>query len=370
VTPPTEAPTEPPAEPPAIQQIVFRSDKLPAAQLKDHLRERFSANFELDFPRGPLDPQDPRPSPDSQGGGSVEHRGFMLGELAMMQRSFFFSHSVLRTSASIRSSQVDHYCLNLPLRQASPFALRDPSGEARGVKLRTPLFLDMSRPYRMDFVPGEDISVFIPRDALDALLPKKVDLHGFSPQGISGRLLGEHLCALATAAPVMTQPEVQAAARATFCMMAASVAPTVESMALARPQFEQLFIRQIKRYVDANLGDSTLGAERLCAQFGMSRSALYRLLEPVGGVNTFVRERRLGAVHALLAAPQKRIYLARVADDFGFKSAAHFSRAFRQQFGYSPSEVGSQAMPAMAPVTKAQAAGQGFAGWLNQLQKH
>lgn len=359
----------PTTEPPAIQQIVFRSNELPPAQLKDHLRDRFSANFELDFPQDPHDPQGTRDTQGAPGADCVEHRGFMLGELAMMQRSFFFSHSVLRTTASIRSSQVDHYCLNLPLRQASPFALRDPSGEAWSVKPRTPLFLDMSRPYRMDFSPGEDISVFIPRDALDALLPKKVDLHGFSPQGISGRLLGEHLFALASAAPLMTQLEVQAAAKATVYMMAASVAPTVESMALARPQFEQLLIRQIKRYVDANLGDSTLGADRLCVQFGMSRSALYRLLEPVGGVNTFVRERRLGAVHALLAAPRKRIYLARVADDFGFKSAAHFSRAFRQQFGYSPSEVGSHAMPTMAPA-RVQAAGQGFAGWLNQLQKH
>jgi AraC-like DNA-binding protein len=347
----------PTTEPPAIQQIVFRSDELPPSRLKDHLRERFSANFELDFPQ---DPQD---------GDCVEHRGFMLGELAMMQRSFSLSHSVLRTTASIRSSQVDHYCLNLPLHQARPFALRDPSGAARSVKPRTPLFLDMSRPYRMDFCPGEDISVFIPRDALDALLPKKVDLHSFAPQGVSGRLLGDHLCALASAAPVMTQREMQAAAKATFYMMAASVAPTVESMAMARPQFEHLLIRRIKRYVDANLGDSTLGPERLCAQFGMSRSALYRLLEPVGGVNTFVRERRLGAVHALLAAPQKRVYLARVADDFGFKSAAHFSRAFRQQFGYSPSEVGSHAVPKAAPI-RAQAKGQGFAGWLNQLQKH
>lgn len=344
-------------EPPAIPQIVFTSDELPAAQLKNHLRERFSANFELDFPQDP------------QVGGCVEHRGFMFGELAMMQRSFFFSHSVLRTPASIRSSQVDHYCLNLPLRQASPFALRDPSGEARVVKPRTPLFLDMSRPYRMEFCPGEDISVFIPRDALDALLPKKVDLHGFAPQGISGRLLGEHLCALASAAPLMTQMELQAAARATFHMMAASVAPTLESMALARPQFEQTLIRQIKRYVDDNLGDSALGVERLCARFGISRSALYRLLEPVGGVNTFVRERRLAAVHTLLSAPQKRLYLARVADDYGFTSAAHFSRAFRQQFGYSPSEVGSHAIPAMMPA-RPHAPDQGFAGWLNQLQKH
>jgi AraC-like DNA-binding protein len=362
----------PTTEPPAIQQIVFRSSELPAAQLEDHLRERFSANFELDFPQDAQDAQDPQAPlelQDSRGGSRVEHRGFMLGELAMMQRSFFFSHSVLRTPASIRSSQVDHYCLNLPLRQAGAFALRDPSGESRGVKSRMPLFLDMSRPYRMDFCPGEDISVFIPRDALDALLPKKVDLHGFAPQGISGRLLGEHLFALSSAAPLMTQLEVQAAAKATVYMMAASVAPTVESMALARPQFEQLLMRQIKRHVDANLGDSTLGAEQLCVRFGMSRSALYRLMEPVGGVNTFVRERRLAAVHALLAAPRKRIYLARVADDFGFKSAAHFSRAFRQQFGYSPSEVGSQAMPAMAPA-QAQVASQGFAGWLNQLQKH
>lgn len=346
----------PTTEQPTIQQIVFTSRELPASQLKDHLRERFSANFELEFSDRPIERD------------VVEHHGYMLGELAMMRRSFF-SHSVLRTPDTIRSSQVDHYCLNLPLEQADPFALVAPTGATQRLKTMAPVFLDMSRPYRVDFSSGEDISVFVPRDALDALLPKKVDLHGFMPQGVSGRLLGEHLRALACAARTMTQAQVQSVAKATLCMMAASVAPTVESMAMARPQFEQLLIRQVKQYVDANIGDSALGVDRICMQFGMSRSALYRLFEPVGGVNTFVRERRLGAVHALLAAPEKRVYLARVADDFGFKSAAHFSRAFRQQFGYSPSQVGSHALPAAGPAN-AHVAAQGFAGWLNQLQKH
>jgi AraC-like DNA-binding protein len=54
-------------------------------------------------------------------------------------------------------------------------------------------------------------------------------------------------------------------------------------------------------------------------------------------------------VHALLTRnPERagRAYLGRLADDYGFTSASHFSRVFREQFGYSPREAREMA-PAM-----------------------
>ena len=62
---------------------------------------------------------------------------------------------------------------------------------------------------------------------------------------------------------------------------------------------------------------------------------LYRLFDSLGGVSNHIRERRLARVHDILSRSEERQNIARIAEDHGFKTATHFSRAFRQQFGYA-----------------------------------
>ena len=72
----------------------------------------------------------------------------------------------------------------------------------------------------------------------------------------------------------------------------------------------------------------------------MSRATLYRLFEPLGGVSSYIQERRLARAYAALIHPAHRhrpIY--DIAFDCGFASEAHFSRAFRLFFGLPPSEL-------------------------------
>jgi len=61
--------------------------------------------------------------------------------------------------------------------------------------------------------------------------------------------------------------------------------------------------------------------------------------EPMGGVAAFIKQRRLKRIHAILADPRDRRPIAEVAYQHGFTGGAHFSRAFRRAFGYSPSEA-------------------------------
>ena len=61
-------------------------------------------------------------------------------------------------------------------------------------------------------------------------------------------------------------------------------------------------------------------------------------------------ERRLHRIHETISQPGTRRPLARIAEEHGFKSAAHFSRAFRRQFGHAPSEVRASG-GAVAPTT-------------------
>ena len=91
--------------------------------------------------------------------------------------------------------------------------------------------------------------------------------------------------------------------------------------------------------MEDHLAEEDLGADSICAHFRISRSTLYRLFEAEGGVLNYLQDRRLVRIHGLLASPTQRCYLGRIAADNGFKSATHFSRAFRAKFGYSPRET-------------------------------
>ena len=114
-----------------------------------------------------------------------------------------------------------------------------------------------------------------------------------------------------------------------------------------------------------------LGAASIGAALKVSRATLYRLFEPHGGVASYLRERRLLRIHATLCAPGPRRSLAAIAEDHGFQSAAQFSRAFRAQFGYSPSEAASAGQPldaAPAAATEPPRA-ESLAAWLRPLQR-
>lgn len=95
----------------------------------------------------------------------------------------------------------------------------------------------------------------------------------------------------------------------------------------------------MRQHIEKQLRDPALSADVLCRQFHVSRSTLYRLFEPLGGVARYIRERRLAHCHAILSRPGPRQYIERVAHDHGFGTASQFSRAFHEQFGYAPRDA-------------------------------
>lgn len=242
-----------------------------------------------------------------------------------------------RTPALVRKEPIDHYTLHLVhdgtgLRmQHGDHELIVPPGQ--------PLLSDLAQPKTLWYGEAHITSLFIPRDALDRLLPRQFDLHGVVPQGAGGALLVAHLQSLTRRLPGMTRGEVAGAFEATLHLLAASVAPSAATLDLARPALTQTLMHQVLRHIDENLLGVELSSEGVCAAFGLSRATLYRMFEPLGGVAHYIRSQRLERIHSVLLAPSGRVYLSRLAEEHGFKNAAHFSRAFRAHFGYAPTEV-------------------------------
>jgi AraC-like DNA-binding protein len=237
------------------------------------------------------------------------------------------------------------------------------------------VFVDMGQPLHFDVPAGSDILLFVPRDSLDALLPHKLDLHGAAPRGPSGVLLGKFVRALAARIDDLHASEARALSHAALHMMAAALIPMSASLPLAPLKTHPLLVRRIGHFIDERLSDPDLSPAQLGEAFCLSRSTLFRMLGPMGGPATFIRERRLARAHALLTGTKRRVHLKRTAVECGFKDASHFSRAFRSQYGYSPREALEHApLAGGATLTTERAAaapassGNPFAGWLHALR--
>ncbi|MGO4388635.1 helix-turn-helix transcriptional regulator [Microvirga sp. 2YAF29] len=91
-------------------------------------------------------------------------------------------------------------------------------------------------------------------------------------------------------------------------------------------------------------------SEQLCRLLAVSRSKLYRILECSGGVARFINRERLRDAHRRLGDPVKIQSIHSIAQDVGFEDHSTFSRAFRREFGYSPSEAREKAMAKFSQV--------------------
>lgn len=244
---------------------------------------------------------------------------------------------MVRTPALVRKEPIDHYTLQLA-HDGTGLNMRHGEREL-ALPPGQPLLSDLAQPKALSHGAGHITSLFIPRDALDRLLPRQFDLHGVVPQGACGAMLVAHLQSLVLRLPGMTQGEVAGAFEATLHLLAASLAPSAATLDLARPALTQTLMRQVLRHIDDHLLRADLSSEGVCIAFGLSRATLYRMFEPLGGVAHYIRSQRLERIHSVLRAPSGRVYLSRLAEQHGFKNAAHFSRAFRAHFGYAPTEV-------------------------------
>jgi AraC-like DNA-binding protein len=209
--------------------------------------------------------------------------------------------------------------------------------------------LDLAQPHVSSANNSSTIVITVQRDLMIRMLPPRVDPHGVVLQGDrgAGALLADYMASLFRRLESVDEAEAPFVANATAQMIAACLQPSIHTAARARTQIEGVIADRIKRYIEANLGSRDLSPATLCARFRLSRAQLYRIFEPVGGVAGYIQARRLDRALALLRNPAhrgRRVF--EIAFDAGFSSIAHFSAAFRRQFGFSPSDARLEVHPA------------------------
>lgn len=103
--------------------------------------------------------------------------------------------------------------------------------------------------------------------------------------------------------------------------------------------YRQKQLQGIKQYILGNLHDPDLNIENICAAQGVSPRSLNRAFSSEG--TTPIRwlwKKRLEGSYTVITQG-KFVSITEVAYEFGFRDVSHFSRAFKSEFGRTPSSL-------------------------------
>ncbi|WP_400999443.1 helix-turn-helix transcriptional regulator [Agromyces sp. GXQ0307] len=203
--------------------------------------------------------------------------------------------------------------------------------------------LDLREPFDAQCTDVDAIWAVIPRARLRhvGVPPGGRRVHRDSPRG---RVLSS---------AITTTWQKLATARATDAAgLAHHIVVAAESV-LAAGDFappDSSLATAIRGFIDARLDDLELDGEVIGRKFHCSRSTLYRIFTPYGGITTYIRARRLERCLDELAIPAESAHpIKDVATRWGFENPSHFHRLFTARYGLAPSAV--QRLAVRAPVT-------------------
>lgn len=281
----------------------------------------------------------------------------------------FGAQQFARTRPRAARDGLDHYLVQW--YRSGGFVGQHDDGDEMEVRPGDVTVFTLDRTLRTFAQPSHVLSLIVPRALADAAFGgPHHDLHGTVLRAGHplGGLLGDHLASLQRRLPAIALADAPSVVHATMQMLAACLRPSLRTHDQARDALLGVTLERIQRHIARNLG-APLGPDVLCSTFGISRSLLYRLFEPLGGVAHYVQQRRLQrAFHALTNPANQRLRVADIAAHTGFSSEAHFSRAFRAAFGFTPSDARAMAA-AQAAGTQPHAHGTSaeYADWVRGL---
>lgn len=313
----------PPGEmPTGLQSLGFSTNEVCAEDRFDAWRDVHSAAFDL------------TPSPENHDF-SARHRTWDLGGMAYQTIETDSLHFA-SLSEEGRREPLDHWVVALFVTGRCTMA-------GSGVVLESvpgiPLIASLSDPFHGKVEHTKAHLLYIPRDTCrdTAHLLDSASLT-LLQDGMGG-IFADYLLSLESRTARLQQADLCELVAATRALLLAAIAPSPDRLEEAGSVINQALFERARQCVQANLNNPALDVRFILRSLGVSRSRLYRLFEASGGIMHYIQKRRLLAAHKVLADPLSGRRIFEVAEDFCFNDAAEFSRAFRRQFSYSPSDV-------------------------------
>lgn len=194
---------------------------------------------------------------------------------------------------------------------------------------------DLAQPLEFWEAGCTHVNLLLRRNAIDQMRPP---LHGrvLRRDHLPCRMLTQHLLHLLAALPDIEASRARTTASATLAVVRGCL--RAEARQRDRPRWAETLHVRIREHIEAQLGDHELSAAVLQRRFHVSRAQLYRMFGDSGGVQHYIRDRRVEAVHRDLREQPGR-NISDLAFSHGFSNERQFQRSFRARYGRTASEV-------------------------------
>lgn len=263
----------------------------------------------------------------------AEETTWRLGGMALMTAEVA-ALRYRRSAARIRRDGLDHWCLSIALRGERRFVT---AASAATMRPGIAWLSSLGSGYEVERSESRWIHLFVPHDELAGRARLPAPARPVPLDGAAGRILHDTLVSVAGHVAQLGEGEAIRLGGALREMLVAALrAAPAGHAADAMPGDAQR--AALRRLVRENLHQVTLGPERLARLSGISRSQLYRLFEPWGGVAAFIQAERLRAARRALADPAELRPIAAIAESVGLCDPSSFGRMFQRAFGCTPSD--------------------------------
>ena len=219
------------------------------------------------------------------------------------------------------------------------------AGQAQGIagdiRFRTGAgsvhLIDLAQTSAHHSTASRTILASVPREIAAARGLDVSGLHGAVLRSGAAGLLAPHLLGIRDAAAELEESEAPMLERTILdllCLAVSSSGRLAGSKRIGAQAAAMLARQEIERL----LVSPTLSVAGLCRTLSISRTGLHRLFEAEGGVQAYIRGRRLEAARRALADPGQGEPIQAIAEQLGFSDASHLGRLFRIRYGMTPGE--------------------------------
>jgi AraC-like DNA-binding protein len=207
------------------------------------------------------------------------------------------------------------------------------------------LAVDLNQPIRMRRSPCRMLTLFVPREDIEAIFPNAESIHGrvFENTTPLTQLLIEQVASLTDTLPGMNAVNASHTIDNCSQLLVAAFSKKANLSGSARAAVRAAMFNKTRRYIQNNLHQAALSPESVMQALQLPRPSIYRLFEHEGGLATYIRNRRLReAADELIRFPN--LSIVEIAYGLGFKSASDFARAFRRNYAMTPQEMRAAAL--------------------------
>lgn len=315
-----------------VPHTLFSTEVVPETDRFSIWRESMSVLFEVE-------PDDL--TARSEFGAQLE--AYLIGGVMMAKTRSNAAH-YLRKAKLARADGIDTIMIQLFLKGEVQFR----SGKnVCHVREGDFVIFDLEREACLFNTDFENLSVLYPRWVIEQYVKEPSRWHGrvLPREQPMSQLLKAHVLSLFEFGPKITT-DCAASLEKSLCeLTGAALHASAANLDQAADAIELTMLMRIKSHIRDHLEDPSLSPVSIGAAFGLSRAALYRVTEPLGGITAYIREQRLRRCMKELQSPEfSHLSITELGYKWGFNDAGTFTRNFKRFFGMLPKDAREQAV--------------------------